>query len=206
MHFRQWKRREFITLLGGAAAWPIAARAQQPRRMPRIGVLLPGTATSFAPRVQAFLEGLRDLGYVDGRTAVIEWRWGEDRVDRLPELAAELLGSQVDVIVTGGTPAARTLKNATRTIPIVMAMVGDPVAAGLVESLGRPGGNATGLSIVATDLSGKRLQLLEEIVPGLSSVAVMSYGAKSSITNGAKGDADCGAKIGPTASFGADFR
>jgi putative ABC transport system substrate-binding protein len=158
-------------------AWPFGARAQQSHRVPRIGVLLLGTPGSFAPRTQAFVEGLRDLGYVEGRTVAIEWKWGQDRVDRLPDLAAELVGSQVDVIVTGGTPAARTLKNATRTIPIVMAMVGDPVAAGLVESLGRPGGNATGLSIVATDLSGKRLQLLNEIVPGLSSVAVMSYGA-----------------------------
>ena len=123
------------------------------------------------------MEGLRDLGYVEARTIAIEWKWGQDRVDRLPDLAAELVGSQVDVIVTGGTVAARALKNATRTIPIVMAMVGDPVGAGLVESLGRPGGNASGLSIVATDLSGRHLQLLNEIVPGLSSVAVMSYGA-----------------------------
>ena len=171
------RRREFITLLGGAAAWPLAARAQQSHKVPRIGVLLPGTPTSFAPRTKAFVEGLQDLGYVEGRTVAFEWKWGQDRVDRLPDLAAELVGSQVDVIVTGGTVAARALKNATRTIPIVMAMVGDPVGAGLVESLGRPGGNASGLSIVATDLSGRRLQLLNEIVPGLSSVAVMSYGA-----------------------------
>ena len=123
------------------------------------------------------MEGLRDLGYVEGTTIAIEWKWGQDRVDRLPALAAELVGSQIDVIVTGGTPATKAVKNATRTIPIVMAMVGDPVGAGLVESLGRPGGNASGLSIVATDLSGRRLQLLNEIVPGLSSVAVMSYGA-----------------------------
>jgi putative tryptophan/tyrosine transport system substrate-binding protein len=172
------RRRDFVILLGGGAAgaWPLAARAQQSHAY-RIGVLLPGTPTSFAPRTQAFVEGLRDLGYVEGKTVAIEWKWGQDRVDRLPELAAELVGSQVDVIVTGGTPATRAIKNATRTIPIVMAMVGDPVGAGLVESLGRPGGNATGLSIVATDLSGKRLQLLNEIVPGLSSVAVMSYGA-----------------------------
>jgi ABC-type uncharacterized transport system substrate-binding protein len=174
MQFSHVKRREFIALLGGTATWPLAARAQQSHRAPRIGVLLPGTPTSFAPRTRAFVEGLRDLGYVEGRTVAIEWKWGQDRVDGLPDLAAELVGSHVDVIVTGGTPAARALKNATRTI--VMAMVGDPVGAGLVESLGRPGGNATGLSIVATDLSGKRLQLLNEIVPRLSSVAVMSYG------------------------------
>ena len=167
-------RREFVTLLGGAAAWPLAARAQQSHRVPRIGVLLLGTPASFAGRTQAFVEGLRDLGYVEGSTVAIEWKWGQDQVERLPDLAAELLSAQVDVIVTGGTPPAKTLKNATRTIPIVMAIVGDPVAAGLVDSLARPGGNATGFSIVATDLSGRRLQLLKEIVPGLSSVAVLS--------------------------------
>jgi len=167
-------RREFVTLLGGAAAWPLAARAQQSHRVPRIGVLLLGTPASFAGRTQAFVEGLRDLGYVEGSTVAIEWKWGQDQVDRLPDLAAELVRSQVDVIVTGGTPPAKTLKNAARTIPIVMAIVGDPVAAGLVDSLARPGGNATGFSIVATDLSGRRLHLLNEIVPGLSSVAVMS--------------------------------
>src|SRR5262245_12971270 len=170
------RRREFISLLGGAAAWPLAARAQQSHKVPRIGVLLQGTPTSFAPRTQAFVEGLRDVGYVEGRSVAFEWKWGQDRVGRLPDMAAELVGSQVDVIVTGGTPATKAVKEATRTIPIVMAMVGDPVGAGLVESLGRPGGNATGLSIVATDLSGKRLQLLKEIVPRLSSIAVMSYG------------------------------
>src|SRR5215470_17344167 len=167
---RVMNRRAFISLLGGTAAWPLAARAQQSHKVPRIGVLLPGTPTSFAPRTKAFVEGLQDLGYVEGRTVAFEWRWGQDRVDRLPDLAAELVGSQVDVIVTGGTPATKAVKNATRTTPIVMAMVGDPVGAGLVENLGRPGGNATGLSIVATDLSGKRLQLLKEIVPGLSSI------------------------------------
>ena len=168
------KRRALISLLGGAAAWPLAARAQQSHRVPRIGVLLLGTPASFAARTQAFVEGLRDLGYVEGSTVAIEWKWGQDQVDRLPDLAAELVRSQVDVIVTGGTPPAKTLKNAARTIPIVMAIVGDPVAAGLVDSLARPGGNATGFSIVATDLSGRRLHLLNEIVPGLSSVAVMS--------------------------------
>jgi ABC-type uncharacterized transport system substrate-binding protein len=168
------KRREFIALLGGAAAsWPLAARAQSSRKVPRIGVLLPGTAASFALRTKAFLEGLRDLGYVDGQTIAIEWKWGQDRVEGLPELAADLVGRNVDVIVTGGTPAAKALKTATGTIPIVMAIIGDPVAAGLVHSLARPGGNATGFSIVAPELSGKRLELLKEIVPEISPVAVM---------------------------------
>src|SRR6266851_9159428 len=171
------RRREFISLLGGAAApsllWPLAARAQRPRKVPLIGVLLAGTPASFSLRAQAFRNGLQDLGYVEGKTIAIEWKWGYDRVEDLPELAAELVRLNVDVIVTGGTPAAKALKKATQTIPI-MAIIGDPVAAGLVESLARPGGNATGFSIVATDLSGRRLQLLKETVPGLSSVAVMS--------------------------------
>jgi putative tryptophan/tyrosine transport system substrate-binding protein len=172
------RRREFITLLGGAAAappllWPLAARAQQARKVPRIGVLLPGTPASFSLRAKAFQEGLRELGYVEGRTIAIEWRWGQDRVEPLPELAAELVRLNVDAIVTGGTPAARALTSATRTIPIIMAIIGDPVAAGLVDGLARPGGNATGFSIVAPELGGKRLQLLKEVVPGISTVAVI---------------------------------
>ena len=167
-------RRAFITLLGGAlAAWPLAARAQQSQKVPRIGVLLPGTAASFALRTKAFIEGLRELGYIDGQTVAIEWEWGQDRVEGLSELAADLVGRNVDVLLTGGTAAAKALKSATGTIPIVMAIIGDPVAAGLVESLARPGGNATGFSIVAPDLSGKRLELLREIVPDISPVAVM---------------------------------
>jgi putative ABC transport system substrate-binding protein len=120
------------------------------------------------------VEGLRDLGYIEGKTIEIEWKWGMDRDERLPVLAAELVRLDVDVIVTAGTPAAKALKNATGTIPIIMALVGDPIAAGLVASLARPGGNATGFSIVAPELSGKRLQLLKEIVPAISGVAVMS--------------------------------
>ncbi len=170
------RRREFMTLLSGSAAWPLAARAQQPpSKVPRIGVLLAGSRSSFSLRAKAFQEGLRDLGYVEGRTISIEWVWGEDRVERLPGLAAELVARHVNALVTGGTPAAKALKNATRTIPIIMAIIGDPVAAGLVDSLARPGGNATGFSIVAPDLSGKRLQLLKEINPKTTSVAVMSH-------------------------------
>ena len=168
------RRREFILALGGAAAaWPLKGHAQQSQKVPRIGVLLPGTAASFALRTKAFLEGLRELGYIDGQTVAIEWKWGQDRVEGLSALAAELVGRNVDVLLTGGTAAAKALKSATGTIPIVMAIIGDPVAAGLVESLARPGGNATGFSIVAPDLSGKRLELLKEIVPDISPVAVM---------------------------------
>jgi putative ABC transport system substrate-binding protein len=171
------RRREFIALIGGvAAAWPLAARAQyQSSKVARIGVLLAGSPSSFSLRTKAFQDGLRDLGYVEGKTISIEWRWGQDRVERLPELATELVGLQVDVLVTGGTPAAKALKSATRTIPIIMAIIGDPVAAGIVDSLARPGGNATGFSILAPDLSGKRLQLLKEIIPTTASVAVMSH-------------------------------
>jgi putative ABC transport system substrate-binding protein len=138
------RRRDFIMLLGGVAApsflWPLAARAQQPRKVPHIGVLLAGTPVSFSLRAQAFRNGLQNLGYVEGKTIAIEWKWGYDRVEDLPELAAELVRLNVDVIVTGGTPAAKALKNATRTIPIIMAIIGDPIAAGLVDSLARPGG------------------------------------------------------------------
>jgi putative tryptophan/tyrosine transport system substrate-binding protein len=166
-------RRELIAALGSTAAWPLAARAQQAQKAPRIGVLLPGTPTSFAVRTNAFLEGLRDLGYVEGKTIAIEWKWAEDKIERFPELAAKLVKANVNVIVTGGTAAAKALKSATRTIPIVMAIIGDPVAAGLVESLRRPGGNATGFSIIAPELGTKRLEFLKEIVPDAFSVAVV---------------------------------
>ena len=165
------RRRDFTVLLvGGTAMWPLHIYAQQSRKIPRIGVLLPGVS----PRTKAFLDGLKDLGYVEGRTIAIEWKWGDDRVDAFPERAAELVRSNVDVIVTGGTPAAKALKATTQTIPIVMAVVGDPVAAGLVDNLARPGGNVTGFSIVAPELGTKRLELLKEIVPNLSSIAVLS--------------------------------
>jgi putative ABC transport system substrate-binding protein len=167
------RRREFIAGLGSTAAWPLVARAQQPGKTPRIGVLFPGTPATYSTRARAFMEGLRDHGYVEGRTIEIEWRWWQDKAERLPELAAELVGLNLNVVVTAGTPAAKALKGATRTIPIVMAVIGDPVAAGIVDGLAHPGGNATGLTILATDLSGKRLQLLKEVIPGISSVAVM---------------------------------
>jgi putative ABC transport system substrate-binding protein len=168
------RRRDFIVLLvGGTTIWPLPIHAQHSQKMPRIGVLLPGTPASFSLRIAAFLDALRKLGYVEGKTIAIEWRWGQDQLELLPGLAAELVRSNVDVIVTGGTSAAKALKTATRSIPIVMAIISDPVAAGLVDNLARPGGNATGFSIVAPELGGKRLELLKEIVPGMSSVAVL---------------------------------
>ena len=167
------RRREFIAAFGSAAAWPLAARAQQPSRKVRIGVPLPSSPASFSRRTNALLEGLRDLGYEEGKTVTIEWRWGNELVERLPELAAELVSVDVQAIITAGTPAAKALKNATRNIPIIMAVIGDPVATGLVDSLAHPGGNVTGFSILASDLSGKRLELLKEVVPRLSSVGVI---------------------------------
>ena len=147
--------------------------AQHLQKTSRIGVLLPGTPESFSLRTRAFLGGLRDLGYVEGKTIEIDWKWGQDRVETLSGIADELVRSNADVIVTGGTPAAQALKAATSTIPIVMAIIGDPVAAGLVGNLARPAGNVTGFSIVAPELGGKRLELLKEIVPGVSAIAVL---------------------------------
>jgi putative ABC transport system substrate-binding protein len=167
------KRRDFIVLVAGGAMWPQLVHAQQPQKLPRIGALLPGTPESFSLRTNAFLDGLKELGHVEGKTVAIEWKWGQDRLETLPGLAAELVRSNVDVIVTGGTAAAKALKTATPTIPIVMAIIGDPVAAGLVDNLARPGGHLTGFSIVAPELGGKRLELLKEIVPNASSVAVL---------------------------------
>jgi putative tryptophan/tyrosine transport system substrate-binding protein len=168
------RRRDFIVLVGsGTALWPLQVHAQPSQKMSRIGVLLPGTPASFALRADAFLGGLREHGHVEGKTVAVEWKWGQDRIETLSGLAAELVRSNVDVIVTGGTFAARALKAATPTIPIVMAIIGDPVAAGLVDNLARPGGNLTGFSIVAPELGGKRLELLKEIVPNVSSVAVL---------------------------------
>ena len=168
------KRREFIALgVGGATLWPLRIHAQQPQKIPRIGALLPGTPASFSLRANAFLDGLRELGHVEGKTIAIEWKWGQDRGETLSDLAAELVRSNVDVIITGGTAAAKAAKAATPIIPIVMAIIGDPIAVGLVDNLARPGGNLTGFSIVAPELSGKRLELLKEIAPNASSVAVL---------------------------------
>jgi len=167
------RRRDFIILAGGTALWPLPVNAQQPAKIPRIGMLLPGTPESFALRTKEFLNGLKELGYTEGRTIEIEWKWGRDRVENLSAGAVELVRSNVDVIVTGGTTAAKVLKAETQTIPIVMAIVGDPVASGLAESLARPGGNATGFSIVSPELGMKRLQLLKEIESKVSSVAVL---------------------------------
>ena len=175
------KRRELITLLGGAAAaaWPLATRAQQPAKLPTIGFLGPNTPSLDSRRVGAFVQRLRELGWIEGRNLAIENRWAEGRTERLAEFAADFVRLKVDVIVTSGTPPVVAAKQATSVIPIVFAAVGDPVGTGLVTSLARPGGNVTGLSIQATDLAGKQLELLHEVVPGLRHLAIMANAGAS---------------------------
>jgi putative ABC transport system substrate-binding protein len=166
------KRREFITLLGGAAAWPLAARAQQAAKLPTIGILGSGTPATHGHWYAAFVQRLRELGWIDGRTVAIEYRWAEGRTDRAAEIAAEFVRRKVDVIVTSGTALVVAAMQATSVIPIVF-VAGDPVSTGLVASLARPGGNVTGLSNQQTDLASKRLELLREFVPGLRRLAML---------------------------------
>jgi putative ABC transport system substrate-binding protein len=165
------RRRDFITLLGGAAAWPLAARAQQPGKVPRIGLLWPTSETGAAPRFRAFRAGLRELGYVEGGNVIIESRWADDKYERLPELAAALVRSSVDVILTYGTPGTLAAKAATTTIPIVVAVIGD--AFRVVDSLARPGGNITGVSFFSPELFAKRIELLKYLMPQLTRVATV---------------------------------
>jgi ABC-type uncharacterized transport system substrate-binding protein len=157
----------------------VLAQAQQPKKIPRIGFLSAVSASSISPRTEAFRQGLRELGYVEGQSIVVEYRWAEGKFDRLPDLAAELVRLKVDVILSGGPTATRPAKEATVTIPIVMAFDDDPVGSGFVASLARPGGNITGLSTLAPEISGKQLELLKEIVPRLSRVAVFGTSTRS---------------------------
>ena len=166
------KRRQFITLLGGAAAWPVSARAQQATKLPTIGYLGSATLATESQRMAAFVQRLRELGWVEGSTVVIDYRWAEGRTERYAEIAAEFVRLKVDVIVTvGGAVAAA--KQATATIPIVFAGAGDPVGSGMVASLAQPGGNVTGLSVQSTDLAGKRLEILREIFPDVRRLAII---------------------------------
>ena len=166
------QRRQFIALLGGAATWPLAARAQQVGKTPRVGVLVSLSAPH--PFTEALRSGMRDLGYIEGHNIAFEWRYADAQYSRAVELAAELVRLQVDVIAAYHTPAVKAVMNATRTIPIVMSPAGAPLESGLVESLARPGGNVTGLSNMEAELGGKRLDLLHEIIPGLARVAVLA--------------------------------
>jgi putative ABC transport system substrate-binding protein len=165
-------RREFVTLLGGAvAAWPLAVRAQRRGNVARIGLLGAASESGMAPRVEGLRSGLRDLGYVEGTNVIIEYRFADDKYERLPELAADLVRSNVDVIVTNGTPGSLTAKQATATIPIVVATIGDPLR--VVASLARPGGNITGLSSFGPELFAKRIELVKELMPQLTRMATL---------------------------------
>jgi putative ABC transport system substrate-binding protein len=175
MQLDQLKRREFIALLGGAAvAWPLAARAQQAARVPTIGFLGSATPATQGLWVTAFVQRLRELGWVEGHNLAIDYRWAEGRSGRFTEIAAEFVRLKVDVIVAATTPAALAAKQATSVIPIVFAGVSDPVGTGLVASLARPGANVTGLSNLISDTGGKRLEFLREVVPGLRRLAIMA--------------------------------
>jgi putative ABC transport system substrate-binding protein len=173
MQFGHLRRREFISLVSGTAvAWPLAARAQHPGKLPTIGFLGTTDPSTMRPWITAFVERLRDLGWIEGRTIAIEYRWAEAHPERYAEIAAEFVRLNVNVIVTTG-PAAPQAKKATSVIPIVLALSGDPVGAGLVASLAQPGGNITGLSMQWPDTSGKRLELLREVVPSFRRLAIM---------------------------------
>ena len=174
MHF-DIRRREFITLLGGAAAaWPLAARAQPGEQMRRIGFLGSGTLAAQGQWIAASLQRLKELGWIEGRNLTIEYRWAEGSSERATELAAEFVRLKVDVIVTYANPMVLAAQQATSVIPIVFAAAADPLGTGLVKSLSRPGGNVTGLSVQHTDLAGKRVELLRDLVPSLRRLAIMA--------------------------------
>jgi putative ABC transport system substrate-binding protein len=168
------RRRTFITLVGGAAAaWPLAARAQQTGKVARVGFLGAASAAAYANQLAGFRAGLRDLGYVEGTNVVIDDRWAQGHYERLPGLVADLVRSNVDVIVTHGTPGALAAKQTTTTVPIVMAIVGDPVAGGIVASFAQPGGNITGQSFFNPELGAKKIELLKEALPHMTRAACL---------------------------------
>ena len=168
------RRRGFITLLGGAAARPLTAHAEQSAKLPTIGFLGTSTPLAMSQWIAAFVQRLRELGWIEGRTVAFEYRWAEGRSERMAEIAAEFVRLKVDIIVTYATPPVVAAKQATAVIPIVSAVMGDAVGTGLVASLARPGGNVTGLSILTPDLAGKRLELLREVAPGVRRLAFLA--------------------------------
>jgi putative tryptophan/tyrosine transport system substrate-binding protein len=168
------KRREFITLLGGAAAWPLVAAAQQAGKVHRIGFLGSATAAGSAKAVESLREGLREYGYVEGTNIIIEFRWAEGVYERLPQLVAELIATKVDVLITHGTPGTRVAKEVTTSIPIVMAISGEAIATGLVSSLAKPDANLTGSTFFLPQLNAKRLEVLKEACPRISHPAALS--------------------------------
>src|SRR6516162_2121232 len=173
MQLDQLKRREFISAIGGAAAWPLAARAQQ-QPMPVIGFIGSESPDSFAPFLRSFHEGLSESGYVESRNVAIEYRWARGQLNLLPPLAADLVKRQVNVILaSGGSVSAPVVKAATRTIPIVFIMAADPVGLGLVASLNRPGGNVTGVNLLSAELMTKQLDLLHELAPKTRTIALL---------------------------------
>jgi putative tryptophan/tyrosine transport system substrate-binding protein len=169
---RDMRRRELFSLLGGAAAWPLAGRAQTAGKLPTIGLLIPATPAAHGPWFASLVQRLHELGWIEGRTVAMEHRYAEGRSDRYDEIAAEFVRLKVDVIVTTG-PAAQQARTATSVIPIVLPLSGDPVGVGLAASLARPGGNVTGLSIMQPELASKRLELLREVVPNIRRLAIM---------------------------------
>ena len=173
MQFDRLRRREFITLIGGAAAWPIAARAQQAGKVWRIGLLTGVPRETFSGLYAGFQQGMRELGYVEGNDFVSDWRSADGRYERLPDLAAELVRLKVDMLVTGLTPGIRALQQATSTIPIVMAYSTDPIGNGFVASLARPGGNITGLTGSSDDSAPKQLELLATVIPNAARIGLL---------------------------------
>jgi putative ABC transport system substrate-binding protein len=196
------RRREFITLLGGAAAWPVAARAQQAERMRRIGVLYAVTEDNSEGQARraAFVQGLQELGWTDGRNVRIDYRWGATDAERGRKYAAELIALDPDVILTAGETTLAALQRATRTVPIVFAQAPDPVGAGWVDSLARPGGNITGFTQFEYGISVKWLELLKQIAPHMTRVAVLRDPATAS------GTGQLGAIQGVASSFGVELR
>jgi putative tryptophan/tyrosine transport system substrate-binding protein len=192
------KRREFITLLGGAAAWPLAARAQQAGKVWRIGLLSGASREPTSSNYEAFLQGMRELGYVEGRNFVMEYRFADGKYERFPELAAELVRLKVDVLVTGTAAAIRTLQRATTTIPIVLAYSTDPAGNGFVASLARPGGNITGLSGSSDDTSPKQLELVTTVIPTASRIGLLGNPASPTFAGVRPGAEIAAQKVGLT--------